>query len=142
MALTFYTSFAKKLFDADVDLLVDTINLLIMTNAGYTLNAATHAFRSDITGEVTGTGYTAGGLALGTKSTSAANPSVFTAADIVIAQNAGGFSTGRKYALAKIRGGAASADELITYGAAGADFGNIAGQLTLDIPASFITLTV
>ena len=140
MALTFYNSFAKKLFDADVDLLVDTINLLIMANA-YTFSAA-HDFRDDITNEVTGTGYTAGGLALGTKSTSAANPSVFTAADIVIAQNAGGFTTGRKYALAKIRGGAATADELITYGTAGADFGNVAGQLTLDVPASFITLTV
>lgn len=140
MALSFYTSFAEDLADAGLDWVADTINILIMTNT-YTFSAA-HNFRDDITNEVSGTNYSSGGLALDTKTASAANPCVMSAADEVIAQSGGGFSNGRKYALAKILGGASSADPLICYGAAGADFGNVAGQLTLDVPTSFITISV
>jgi hypothetical protein len=140
MALSFYNSFAEDLIDSTWDWVADTINILIMTNT-YTFSAG-HAFRSSITNEVTGTGYTAGGLALDGKSATAANPCVLSANDEVIAQNAGGFANGRKYALAKITGGAASTDPLMAYGTAAGDFGNVAGQLTLDVPASFITVTV
>jgi hypothetical protein len=140
MALTFYASFAEDLADAGLDWVADTINIMILTNT-YTFSAA-HAFRSSITNEVTGTGYSAGGLALDSKTATLANPCVMSSADEVIAQSGGGFSTGRKYVLAKILGGAASADPLITYGVAGADFGNVAGALTLDVPTSFITITV
>lgn len=140
MALSFYTSHAEDIYDAGLDWAADTINLLIMTNT-YTFSAA-HNFRDDITNEVSGTGYSSGGLALDNKSVSAANPAVATADDEVINQSGAGFSNGRKYALAKILGGASSADPLIAYGAAGADFGNVAGQLTMDIPSSFITVSV
>lgn len=140
MALSFYTSFAEDLADAGLDWVADTINIVLMTNT-YTFSAA-HNMRDDLTNEVSGTGYSSGGLALDSKTASAANPCVMSAADEVISQNAGGFSNGRKYALAKILGGASSADPLICYGAAGADFGNIAGQLTLDVPTSFITISV
>ena len=140
MALSFYTSAAEDFADAGWDWVADTINLLIMTNT-YTFSAA-HNFRDDITDEVTGTGYSAGGLALDNKSASAANPCVLSADDEVIAQNGAGFSTGRKYAMSKILGGASTADPLLASGAAAGDFGNVAGQLTLDVPASFITITV
>jgi hypothetical protein len=140
MALTFYTATARKLVVGSVfDLVANTLNLMIMTST-YTFSAA-HDFRDDITNEVTGTGYTAGGLALANKSVSSANPAVFTADDIVVAQSGAGFSTGRKYAIVKITGGASSTDPLFAYGTAGADFGNVAGALTLDVPASFVTLT-
>lgn len=141
MALSFYPSVARQLFVGSVwDWVANTINIMIMTNT-YTFSA-THDFRDDITNEVTGTNYTAGGLALDNKTASAANPTVLTANDEVIAQSAGGFANGRKYALTKITGGAANTDPLLCYGAAAGDFGNVAGQLTLDVPASFITLTV
>ena len=141
MALSFYTSVARQLFVGSVwDWVANTINIQIMTDT-YTFSAA-HDFRNDLTNEVTGTNYTAGGLALDNKTASAANPTVLTADDEVIAQSAGGFSTGRKYALTKITGGASSTDPLLCYGTAAGDFGNVAGQLTLDVPSSFITLQV
>ena len=140
MALSFYNSAAEDLFDAGWDWVADTINIWIATNT-YAFSAA-HTFRSNLTNEVTGTGYTANGLALDGKSASAANPCVLSANDEVIAQSGAGFANGRKYILTKILGGAATADPLLCYGTAGADFGNVAGQLTLDVPASFITLTV
>jgi len=139
MALSVYTSHLNDTYDGDVDWPANTINLLIMTSS-YTFSAA-HDFRNDITSEVSGTGYTAGGLALSNKTLGTANPCIASADDIVISQNAGGFSNGRKYALAKILGGASSADPLLWYGAAGADFGNVSGQLTLDVPSSFISLS-
>jgi hypothetical protein len=142
MALSFYTSVARELVVGSVwDWVANTINIWLATNAGYTFSAA-HDKRDDLAGEVSGTNYSAGGLALDNKTASAANPTVMTANDEVIAQSGAGFSNGRKYILTKITGGAASTDPLLCYGAAAGDFGNVAGQLTLDIPASFITLTV
>jgi hypothetical protein len=141
MALSFYNSVARELVVGSVwDLVANTINIWLATNA-YNF-AAAHDRRDDLNNEVSGTNYTAGGLALDGKTVSAANPAVFTANDEVIAQSAGGFFTARKYILVKITGGAASTDPLLCHGQAGADFGNVAGQLTLDIPSSFITITV
>lgn len=140
MALTVYTSFLKKLGDNDIDFVADTIKIILMTNAGYTFSAA-HDFRDDLAGEVTGTGYSSGGLSLANKSSSAANPCVLTADDIVVSQSGGGFTAWRKYALAKITGGASSTDPLLFYGATAADAGNVAGALTIDIPSSFITIS-
>lgn len=140
MALSFYDSCAKDFATGVFVWVSGTYNILLMTTT-YTYSAA-HNFRDDITNEVTGTNYTAGGLALDNKSASAANPTVLTSDDEVIAQNAGGFTTARKYAFAKITGGASSTDPLVAYGLFGADVGNVAGPLTLDVPASLITITV
>ena len=140
MALGFYTSSAEDFADAGWDWVADTINLMIMTST-YAFSAA-HAFRSDITDEVSGTGYSAGGLALDNKSASAANPCVLSADDEVIAQSGAGFADGEEYALSKILGGASSADPLLCHGVAAGAFGNVAGQLTMAVPASFITITV
>ena len=140
MALAFYTSFAEDLADAGLDWVADDLRLALMTNT-YAFSAA-HAFRAALTNEIaTGNGYTTGGLALDTKTATAANPCVMTAADEVVAQNAAGFTTARKYTLLKWVGTAAT-DPLIANGTAVADFGNQAGQLTLDYPASFLTITL
>ena len=140
MALSVYTSHLEETYDKGMDWVADTINIIIMTNAGYTFSAA-HNFRDDLGTEVSGTGYSAGGLALDNKTLSAANPSLASSDDEVIAQNGAGFNNGRKYALATILGGASSADPLHWYGAAAGDFGNVAGQLTLDVPSNFISLS-
>src|SRR5262245_34811971 len=47
----------------------DTIKVLL-TTASYTPDQDGHEFKSSITNEVTGTGYSAGGVTLGTKSVS------------------------------------------------------------------------
>jgi len=140
MALSVYTSHLEEVYDAGLDWVANTINIVIMTNAGYTFSAA-HDFRNDLGTEVSGTGYTANGLALDNKTLSTNNPALASSDDEVIAQNGAGFTNGRKYAFSKILGGASSADPLLWYGAAAGDFGNVAGALTLDVPTNLISLS-
>lgn len=61
----------------------DTIKCALTTSS-YTVNQDTHEFFSDVTNEITGTGYTAGGVTLGSKTLtydSATNELRFDAAD-------------------------------------------------------------
>ena len=110
-----------------------TDTLYVMLVSGYTPNSRTHARRSDVTGEVTGTGYTAGGQALaGVTATldnttndrttlTATNPTWATAT--ISATGA---------VVYKRRGGAASADNLVSY----IDFGG-----TVSATAAAFTIT-
>lgn len=59
-----YNGFKGSEGQAQVNLPTDNLYVMLVT-ASYTFSA-THRFKSDITGEVTGTGYTAGGIAIGT----------------------------------------------------------------------------
>jgi hypothetical protein len=140
MALTFYTRAANDFAIAGVSWVALNYNLIILSNT-YTFSAA-HNWRSDLTNEVSGTNYTAGGIVLPSKTASSANPCVLTSNDVVIAQSSGGFTLGRKYVIDKALGGNSNADPLFVYGTAGADFGNVAGQLTMDVPPSLVTITV
>src|SRR3954469_12055440 len=66
-----------------VDWVGDTIKVALATSS-YTPDQDAHDFFNDITNEITGTGYTAGGVALGTKSVSydsATNETRLIAAD-------------------------------------------------------------
>lgn len=65
--ITFYNTAKKKFVDADIDLLVDTIKVALYT--GYTPDIDTHEFIDDVTTEESGTGYTAGGITLASKTT-------------------------------------------------------------------------
>lgn len=58
-----YGQFAKSLINKEIDLDSDTIKLMLCTSA-YTPNKDTHQYKSAVTNEVTGTGYTAGGATL------------------------------------------------------------------------------
>ena len=60
MANAKYNNFFEQLGAAAIDLNNDTFKLLLVTST-YTPNIDTHAVRNDVTNEVTGTGYTAGG---------------------------------------------------------------------------------
>ncbi len=61
-----YTKFIEKLLNGGgIDLDSDTIKVALLTSA-YT-PAKTHGFFSDLTNEVTGTGYSAGGASLANK---------------------------------------------------------------------------
>jgi hypothetical protein len=59
-----YNSFYENVLDGQVDLTGDTIKVMLVD--GYTWDKS-HQYASDITGEISGTGYTAGGQALGSK---------------------------------------------------------------------------
>lgn len=67
MASVIYNGFKKKIMDGSIDLDTDTIKVALVTST-YTPNIDTHVFFSDITNEVSGTGYSAGGSALANKS--------------------------------------------------------------------------
>lgn len=67
----------------NVDWLTNTIKVAL-TASTYTPNQDTHDFFDDVTNEITGTGYTAGGATLGTKTLASTNNVVkFDAADTV-----------------------------------------------------------
>jgi hypothetical protein len=58
-----YTLFQKSLANKEVDLDSDTLKVMLCTST-YTPNQDTHQYKSSITNEVTGTGYTATGATL------------------------------------------------------------------------------
>jgi hypothetical protein len=60
MASLVYTSFLEDLAKANIDLDTATIKVALV-DSSYTENKDTHTKRSDVSGEVSGTGYTAGG---------------------------------------------------------------------------------
>lgn len=63
MASFVYDSLPEAVCRGNVDFDTDTFKV-ILVEAGYIANKGTHAHRSDVTHEVTGAGYTAGGAAI------------------------------------------------------------------------------
>lgn len=66
MAVTahFFDSYWTSLNNKEVNLTADTIKLMLCTST-YTPNRGTHRYKSDITNEISGTGYTATGNTVG-----------------------------------------------------------------------------
>jgi hypothetical protein len=135
MASLIFDSFAYDNATGAIDLDTDTFKIMLVTST-YSPNKKTHTKRSDVTNEVVGTGYTAGGVALTsvvvTNDTandrtkfSSANPSWPTAT-----------ITARGAVIYKSRGGAASADELVCYLDFGSDQTSTAGTFTVTCPAN------
>lgn len=85
MASKLYGSFLVKALNKEVDWDSDTIKVALLSNA-YTPNQDTHDYYDDVSGnEVTGTGYTTGGITLASKTITydgATNVIVLDAADV------------------------------------------------------------
>lgn len=87
---TLYTKFVANAFGGEtagessaIDFLSDTIKVALCSSS-YTPNQDSHEFFSDITNEITGTGYTSGGATLSSPTitvTGASNLTTFDAAD-------------------------------------------------------------
>lgn len=78
-----YGKFLESMADKLIDLNSDTLKVMLVTSA-YTPDQDTHQFKSSVTNEVSGTGYTAGGATLGTVNvayTAGTNTLMFDAAD-------------------------------------------------------------
>ena len=60
MASLIYNSAIDEMARGDIDFDTDTFKAMLVTSS-YTPNKDTHDFRDDVTNEVSGTGYTAGG---------------------------------------------------------------------------------
>lgn len=105
----------------NIDWLSDTIKCMLTTSS-YTPNQDTHEFKSDVTNEVTGTGYSSGGATLTTKTityTGATNVSAFDADDVSWASST---ITARYAVLYDDTPATAATKPLIGYVDFGADF--------------------
>jgi hypothetical protein len=136
MASLIYNSAPDEMARGDIDFDTDTFKAMLVTSS-YTPNKDTHEFRDDVTNEVSGTGYTAGGVA------SAVTVTKDTANDKVTIQLgavswASSTITARGCVYYKSRGGASSADELVCYADFGSDVSSSGG--TFSVAASTITL--
>ncbi len=127
---TLYNSFKRDIMNGSIDLDTDTIKVMLCT-ASYSPNIDTHTKRSDVTNEVSGTGYSAGGATLSNKVVSVDNTDdegVFTSDPVTWSSST---ITARYAVFYKSRGGASSADELIGYLDFGADVTSTAGDFTI-----------
>lgn len=136
MASLIYNSCIDDMARGAIDFDTDTFKVMLVTST-YTANKDTHTKRSDVTNEVSGTGYTAGGV------TSACTVTKDTANDKVTLSLAAvswatSTITARGAVYYKSRGGASSADELVAY----VDFGGdvTSTGATFSLGASTITL--
>lgn len=130
MASLIYNRALELWARGSIDFDTDTFKVLLTTSA-YTENKDTHDFRDDVTNEVTGTGYTAGGNTVTvTVTLDTGNDRV----DISLGGTTWTTSTitARKAVYYKSRGGAATADELVAVNDFGSDVISVAGTFTLN----------
>ncbi len=129
MASLIYTSFFEDLARGAIDLDTDTF-WWMLTTSGYTENKDTHLKRSDVTNEVSGTGYTAGGTVA---TITVTKDTVNDRLDVTLGAVSWPSSTitARKAVLYKRRGGAATADELVAVNDFGADVISSSGTFSL-----------
>ena len=136
MASLIYNSCLNDMATGAIDFDTNSFKIILVTSS-YTPNKDTHDFRDDVTNEVSGTGYTAGGA------TSAVTVTKDTANDKVTIQFgavswASSTITARGCVYYKSRGGASSLDELVAYADFGSDVSSSGG--TFSVAASTITL--
>jgi hypothetical protein len=138
--LTWFGNGLLKLATGSIDLDTDTFKVMLCTSA-YTPNQDTHVFRSDVTNEITGTGYTAGGATL----TGVAVTYDGASNQVRISWTDPTWSTAsftaRTAVIYKSRGGASTADELVAYVTEASDITATAATFTLDLAAPTLTIT-
>lgn len=139
MADLIYNSF-KAILMGDgtdtIDLEADTIKVALVTSS-YVPNADTHTHFDDVTNEVAGTGYSAGGASLASKAVTQDNTNdkaTFDAADV---QWASSSITARAAVMYKSTGVAATSP-LIAYFDFGSDKSSSGGNFDLSWDASGI----
>lgn len=124
-----YDSFLDDVMAGNI-VKTDTFKCVLTTSA-YTENRGTHTKRSDVTNEVSGTGYTAGGASTTLTVTKDTTNHRVT---LTIGSQSYASSTisARKQVCYKSRGGASSADELVFVNDFGSDVTSTAGTFTVN----------
>lgn len=136
MASLIYNSAIDDMAKGAIDFDTDTFKVMLVTSA-YTPDKDTHLKRSSVTNEVTGTGYTAGGVtSVCTVTKDTANDKVTLS--LAAVSWATSTITARGAVYYKSRGGASSADELVAYVDFGGDVSSTGA--TFSLGASTITL--
>jgi len=103
----------SKAFNKEIDFDTDTIKVALTTSA-YTPDQDAHDYFNDITNQVTGTGYTAGGVTLASKTigyTNGTNVTKFDAADVSWTSS----TITARYAVIYVDTGTASTSALLAY---------------------------
>lgn len=130
MASIIYNSFLDDVAKGKIDMSTVTVKAMLVTST-YTENKDTHTTRADITNEITGTGYTAGGA---TATCTVTKDTTNDRIDISLggATLASSTLTARKAVYYVSRGGAASADNIIACNDFGSDVSTTNGTFTLN----------
>ena len=129
MADVVYNSFKRDIMNGGIDLDADTIKVALVTSS-YTPDQDAHDNFDDITNEVSGTGYTAGGATLANKTVTVDNTDnegVFDADDPTWSSST---ITARGAVFYKSTG-TASTSKLICYSDFGSDKTSSGGSFTL-----------
>ena len=129
MANVIYNSFKQKIMDGSIDLDTDTIKVALVI-ASYTPDQDNHESFADITNEVSGTGYTAGGATLSNVSITkdnTDNEGVFDADDVTWSNST---ITARGAVVYKDSGTPATS-WLICYIDFGSDYSSVAGDFKI-----------
>jgi len=111
-----------------------TVKAMLCTSA-YTPNQDTHQFKSSVTGEVSGTGYTAGGVTLASKTVAydtASNTLTLDAADLSWPSS----TITARYLVFYVSTGTDATSPLIAYVDFGADVTTTNGTFTYTLPAT------
>ena len=136
MASLIYNSAIDDMARGAIDFDTDTFKAMLVTST-YTPNKDTDLKRSAVTNEVTGTGYTAGGVAsVCTVTKDTANDKVTLSFAAV--SWATSTITARALVIYKSRGGASSADELVCYVDFGSNVSSTGGSFS--VTSSVISL--
>lgn len=112
------------------NLLVADTYYVMLTTSAFAADQDLHTKRSDVTNEVTGTGYTAGGLAVVPTFTKDNTNNRLTIVFPAVSW-AGSTITARRAVYYKRRGGLATADELIAVDDFGVDISSVAVPFNL-----------
>lgn len=129
MADVIYNAFKKNIMNGGIDLDTNTIYVMLVTSS-YTPDQDTHEDRADVTNEVSGTGYTAGGAEITNKSVTqdnTDNEGVFDGDDVTWSSST---ITARGAVIYKSTG-TASTDLLVCYIDFGADKSSSNGNFTI-----------
>lgn len=136
--LDWYDEGLRHLADGSIDPDADTLKVMLVTSS-YTPDLATHDFRNDVTDEVVGSGYSAGGATLTNVQVYVSGGKVYIDADPVSWNPS--TITARAAVVYKARGGAASADELLCIASWDEDLQSSAGNFAITWqPAGFLSL--
>lgn len=136
MAVTskMYAKGFESVFNKEIDLDTDSVKVMLATS-GYTPNQASHKYKSSVTNEVSGTGYTAGGATLTSKTAGASSLTfTFDAADITWSSS----TITARYAIFYVDTGTASTSPLLCYWDFGQDEISSSGNFTLTLSSSGI----
>jgi hypothetical protein len=137
MASLVYNSCIRDAVVGNIDFDTDTFKMLLVTSS-YSA-AKSHDKRDDVTNEVSGTGYTAGGNACSVSVAAVDNTNNDVEISFTVTSWTSATITARAGVIYKSRGGASSADELVGYVDFGSDVSSTNGTfaVTVSSPLKF-----